>query len=164
MPNSAPCIDETAGYDKCTDLSNGMMRLLDALDYDDCEVSIVLTTDVEIKELNQQWRDKDESTDVLSFPQHEPDFVPEQSASLGDIVISVETAQRQADDRGHSLEDELRILLVHGLCHLMGHDHIESSGADIMRSLENQLLRVIKGDDSGPVDGLIQMAYGKSNV
>jgi probable rRNA maturation factor len=89
------------------------------------EVTIVLTGDEEIRELNQRYRGEDRPTDVLSFP-GEPG--PDQRWSQGDIVISVERARRQAGQRHHPLEAELRYLLIHGFLHLMGHDHESDSG------------------------------------
>lgn len=82
------------------------------------EMSVVLCTDKYIQDLNKQWRDKDAATDVLSFPQNDPD-----SVLLGDVVISVETASEQAKKRAIDLKDEIRILLVHGTLHLLGYDH-----------------------------------------
>lgn len=82
------------------------------------ELSVVLCSDAHIRKLNAQWRGKDVATDVLSFPQDDPDRVV-----LGDIVISVDTAARQAAERHLELRDELRILLVHGVLHLLGYDH-----------------------------------------
>lgn len=90
--------------------------LLEAAKCSDCELSLVLCGDAHIQPLNAQWRGKDAPTDVLSFPQ-------EHDTVLGDLVISVDTAARQAAERGHGLRDELRILLVHGLLHLLGYDH-----------------------------------------
>src|SRR5262245_8082487 len=77
------------------------------------DLSIVLCGDASIRALNQRWRQVDKATDVLSFSQDDPRL-------LGDVVISVETAARR---RKRPLEDELFFLLVHGLCHLLGHDH-----------------------------------------
>lgn len=82
------------------------------------ELSVVLCDDREISELNSRWRGIDKFTDVLSFPQDDPDKV-----LLGDIVISVETAKEQAAAREYDVKDEIRVLLVHGLLHLMGYDH-----------------------------------------
>lgn len=82
------------------------------------EISIMLCTNKYIQSLNKQWRDKDAITDVLSFPQNDPDQVV-----LGDIVISVETAFEQSKQRSIELRDEMRILLVHGTLHLLGYDH-----------------------------------------
>jgi len=76
-------------------------------------------TDPEIHVLNRQYRGKDKPTDVLSFPLADT----LQPSVLGDVVISVETAARQAQRRGHSLQEELQILLIHGILHLLGYDH-----------------------------------------
>lgn len=102
------------------------------------ELSIVLTDDAHITVLNQTWRSKSEPTDVLSFPQQDPGAVG--AGHLGDIVISVPTAARQAAELGHPLDTELRVLLVHGLCHLMGHDHLEPEERTRMQALEATLL------------------------
>jgi len=75
-----------------------------------------------MRTLNERWRGLDKTTDVLSFPQFDPP-VPHSAPCLGDVVISVETATRQADALDHALSDELVILLVHGLLHLLGYDH-----------------------------------------
>lgn len=94
----------------------------------DCELSLVLCSDAFIAPLNGQWRDKPVATDVLSFPQDDP-------VVLGDLVISVDTADRQAQERCHGLRDELRILMVHGLLHLLGYDH-ETGQADLLEMAE----------------------------
>jgi probable rRNA maturation factor len=76
-------------------------------------------TDREIHSLNRQYRGKDKPTDVLSFPLADA----LQPSLLGDVVISVATAARQAQRRGHSLREELQTLLIHGILHLLGYDH-----------------------------------------
>jgi len=83
-------------------------------------VSVFLTDDKTIQELNKTYRNKDKPTDVLSFPINEKvgDWL-----LLGEIVISVDTAKRQASSLGHSLQEELKRLLVHGFVHLLGYDH-----------------------------------------
>jgi rRNA maturation RNase YbeY len=98
------------------ELTEDAESVLLALERSEEELSIALTDDAGIQELNSTWRDKNKATDVLSFPQDLPGL-------LGDLVISVETAQEQAEQRDHGLRDELRILLVHGVLHLCGHDH-----------------------------------------
>lgn len=94
------------------------------------ELSLVLTDDEQIQQLNRDYRDKDQPTDVLSFPLYENLLAADQPPApergpllLGDIVISVATAQRQAAQLGHSDQRELCFLFVHGLLHLLGHDH-----------------------------------------
>jgi len=89
----------------------------------DAELSILLTDDETVHELNRTYRGVDKTTDVLSFSQQEgdnPDPVPQ---LLGDVVISVEQARRQAEDFGHSLAREMGFLTVHGILHLIGWDH-----------------------------------------
>ncbi len=108
------------------------------------EVSVLLTDDQEIRHLNRHYRDIDAPTDVLAFSQIEEQgnfFVPEESLEylLGDIVISLETAQRQAIHFNHSLEEEMTILLIHGLLHLLGFDHMNVEEAKKMQSLEKKL-------------------------
>jgi rRNA maturation RNase YbeY len=87
-----------------------------------CEVSVLLTGDSFIRNLNQRYRGMDSSTDVLSFPQEDPTV-------LGDIVISVETAKDQAERANWPVASELALLAVHGLLHLAGWDDEEERGA-----------------------------------
>lgn len=90
----------------------------------DCELSIVLTDDARLQELNRNYLGIDAPTDVLSFPASETD--PETGARyIGDILISIPRAQSQADAAGHVLESEVQLLVVHGVLHLLGHDHAE---------------------------------------
>jgi probable rRNA maturation factor len=91
----------------------------------DCELTIVLTTDARLKELNRDYLGIDAPTDVLSFPASETD--PETGARyIGDILISIPRAHSQATAAGHPLESEVRLLVVHGVLHLLGHDHAEA--------------------------------------
>lgn len=113
----------------------------------DHELSILLTNDAHIRELNRSYRDKDAATDVLSFGQMEGEPFAMVVPVLGDLVISLETAQRQADAMGHPLAAELRVLLVHGLLHLLGHDHQEPQERSVMAAAEDALLVVLP---SGP--------------
>lgn len=95
---------------------------------DDSELSVLLTSDERMGELNGLYRNKPTPTDVLSFRQEE-EGGPGLGNLLGDIVISIPTAIRQAREQGHSLEEEVEHLAVHGLLHLLGHDH-ETDGWD----------------------------------
>ena len=115
-------------------------------------LSIVLTDDSSIHALNQQWRSVDAPTDVLSFPMDESEspHIPGMPSPLGDVVISLETAARQAPEHAYSLEDELRFLLVHGVCHLRGHDHGEAEEAAEMRTEEARLLAVLSPTQARP--------------
>ena len=87
------------------------------------EVSVLLVGDEEIQALNREYRQIDKPTDVLSFSQNEDFIVPgKTSRLLGDVVISLDTAERQADDAGQSLVDEVCQLAIHGVLHLLGYD------------------------------------------
>jgi rRNA maturation RNase YbeY len=118
-------------------LRSAALRLLKLLGRKDNELSLLLTGDRRIKELNRDFRHKNRPTDVLSFPQIEAldgkvranPLQPPEVEVIGDVVISIETAARQADEIGQSIEVRLRALLVHGLLHLLGYDH-ERSAAD----------------------------------
>ncbi|XP_057477400.1 endoribonuclease YBEY, chloroplastic-like isoform X2 [Actinidia eriantha] len=119
------------------------------------ELSVLLCNDEFIRKLNKDWRDEDHATDVLSMSQHIPELkLP--ILMLGDIVISVETAARQAEERGHTLHDEIRILMVHGLLHLLGFDHEISDEAEAEMEKEEELLLKSLGWKG---KGLIQCAY-----
>lgn len=87
------------------------------------ELSVVLTTDEEVHELNRTYRGIDRTTDVLSFPQHEGEDSDLTDPLLGDVVISMDAVDRQALEYGHSRERELAFLTVHGILHLLGWDH-----------------------------------------
>ncbi|HYK35670.1 rRNA maturation RNase YbeY [Alloacidobacterium sp.] len=90
------------------------------------EVSVLLATDATVRALNRNFRKKDKPTDVLSFPVDEfPGDAPKQA---GDLAISIETAQKQADEHGHLLQIEVKILMLHGLLHLAGYDHETDKG------------------------------------
>jgi probable rRNA maturation factor len=88
------------------------------------EVHVLLADDRTLRRLNRQFRGKNKATDVLSFPVT-PGFAP---VHAGDLAISLETAERQAAEHGHSLRDEVRVLLLHGLLHLKGMDHETDTG------------------------------------
>ncbi|PKI47167.1 hypothetical protein CRG98_032438 [Punica granatum] len=127
--------------------------------YQSVELSVLLCNDEFIRKLNKEWRDEDHATDVLSMSQHVPELkLP--ILMLGDIVISVETAARQAEERGHTLLDEIRILLVHGLLHLLGFDHELSEEAETEMEKEEEILLKSLGWKG---KGLIQSAYDSQN-
>lgn len=108
------------------------------------EVSVVLVDDRYIRQLNREYRDKDYATDVLSFALNEGDEPQIIDGSpenlLGDIIISLETAVRQANEYGHSLEREVAFLTVHGMLHLLGYDHEEEADRQEMRREEEFVL------------------------
>ena len=111
------------------------------------EVSVVLCDDEYIQELNRNYRGKDMPTDVLSFALNEGEEMivvngPEEKL-LGDIIISLDTATRQAEEFGHSLERELAYLTVHGMLHLLGYDHEKEEDKQEMRGEEEHILELL---------------------
>lgn len=116
-------------------------RLLAALRLPEAELSLVLVSDTVMRRLNRQWRGADRPTDVLSFAQAEGQGgAPE--GLLGDVVISVDTARRQARERAAPLARELDRLLIHGVLHLLGYDHERSQAeAQRMQRRERALAR-----------------------
>jgi probable rRNA maturation factor len=101
------------------------------------QVTVLLTTDATIRDLNGRFRGKDEATDVLSFPAKPLQNTKPAERAAGDVAISVETARKQAAEQGHALGVELRVLILHGLLHLAGYDHETDAGK--MRRRERQL-------------------------
>ena len=113
--------------------------ILKALERSQDELSIALVGDKEMRPLNAKYRKKNKTTDVLSFPADHPTFA--RPVLLGDVIISVEQARRQARERNHSLKSEMVTLLIHGILHLLGYDHERSQQqARIMANLEVKLL------------------------
>ena len=101
--------------------------------------TVAFVSDRLMRELNRKWRGKVGTTDVLSFPSGQEEFEKGEGASLGDVVISVEQAARQAAEHGLDFEGEVRQLILHGLLHLCGYDHERDGGE--MNALELRLRR-----------------------
>lgn len=126
------------------DLARVLARTLAAEGWPDGELTLVITSDEEVAELNQRFRGVDGPTDVLSFPAQDatPGFVsaPEMASYLGDIVIAFPFTHRQAAELGRPLRDELRLLAVHGALHLLGYDHAEPEEEAAMWARQDALL------------------------
>lgn len=119
-------------------------RILAALvGSDRAELSILLVDDAEIAALNRRYRGRSRPTDVLAFSLLEGAHADRRGALLGDIVIGIETAARQARARRRTLDDEVARLLVHGALHLIGYDHVRSAEARIMRAQERRVWRAL---------------------
>ena len=104
--------------------------------------AVLLVSDRSMRDYNRRFRGKDAPTDVLSFPDGAgPD--PEGGRNLGDILVSVDTARRQARAAGHAIGKEMKVLLIHGYLHLLGYDHEVDGGT--MRRLERRLARELLG-------------------
>jgi probable rRNA maturation factor len=109
------------------------------------EVSIWITTEEELHRLNRTYRNKDSSTDVLSFgneDEEDTSFInaPDQPRYLGDLAVSFAHVERQAEEYGHTQQRELSYLVTHGLLHLLGYDHEQPDEAQLMRGREEALL------------------------
>lgn len=109
---------------------------------DAVELSIAVVELEEMTGLNEQYRAKEGPTDVLSFPCDDPCAVvePGEPVAIGDVVIAPEVAERQAAEYGHTVEEELNLLLVHGILHLLGYDHEDDDAAAAMQARERILL------------------------
>lgn len=115
----------------------------------DCCISLSFVSDKSIAELNERWRMISAPTDVLSFEMEHPDdpnLLDNEHCELGDIVIAPAYVQAQAQTFGTSFNDEVRLMLVHGVLHLMGYDHMEEDEAHVMQGIEDRLLQQIPTD------------------
>ena len=113
-----------------------------ALEWENAEgsVAVYVCGDEEIHEMNLLYRSIDRPTDVLSFPASEGEQNPAEGDFLGDIAISLDKAETQAIEYGHSFKRELTFLTLHGTLHLLGYDHIEEDDRKVMFSLQNKIL------------------------
>ena len=135
-PRGLPALDRRR-------LRGRAQRMLRALEMPDAEISISLVDDSAIAELNAAYRETQGPTDVLSFSLLEGEHSERRGALLGDVVVSLETAARQAARGGRSLDQEVLRLLIHGALHLLGHDHEEAGQARRMRAEERRLWRLL---------------------
>lgn len=128
-----------------------MQKILNLINYPDYEISILLTTNKTIQKYNRDFRHKDKPTDILSFPFHTelkpgqqilPDM--EDDKNLGDLIISLEYVQKDAANYNQTFEERLKVLLVHGICHLLGHDHETDEDYKLMQKQEKFLLKNLK--------------------
>ena len=134
-------------------LKRALRMLLASVDRAEDEISLTLVNDARIREINRVQRGKDAATDVLSFPLHPESFGDRDRAQgarlsgpptlLGDIVISLDTARRQAADYDAPLHRELERLMIHGLLHVLGHDHMEPRERSVMEAEERRLAAAI---------------------
>lgn len=111
------------------------------------EVGVLVTDDDGIRNLNRTYRGIDTPTDVLAFAMRDgvdADLHPEM---LGDVVISLETARRQAEEQGRAVEDEIGLLAVHAALHLLGHDHEDDEDGDLMEARQTVILDALRVSD-----------------
>lgn len=125
--------------------------ILDELGYSDFDLGILITTDKKMHEYNKQYRDKDKPTDVLSFPYHphlkagqKIKVESEEDKNLGDLILAPEYILNDLPKWETTFENHLQRLLVHGICHLLGYDHIEDADYKIMHKKETALLKKLQ--------------------
>lgn len=117
--------------------------ILEMLSLEGVEIGITLTDNKTIKQLNKQWRNKDKPTDVLSFPMEE--CIGYRYRLLGDVVISLPFAKKQAQEIGLTYKEEILRLLIHGILHLIGYDHEKSEEDErIMFEIQEKIFEKIK--------------------
>jgi probable rRNA maturation factor len=149
LSNMQVLFADTAAFDILAERILGRIAMEKNLS-EDVEVGVLWADDAYIRTLNRDYRGKDCATDVLSFAmqdegEDEPVLEDDPLAEilLGDIVISLETAQRQAEEYGHGMDREIAFLLVHGMLHLLGYDHGEESERQVMRQEEEKILAAL---------------------
>ncbi len=139
-------IDENKEYEKV--LNRVINKCFEEEGLKNLYISITLTNPENIHKINKEYRNIDRATDVLSFPMFEKDEIKKVCEMnlnglqqvLGDVIISIEQVQKQAEEYGHSFERELAYMAVHGFYHLMGYDHMEENEKKQMREKEENIL------------------------
>ncbi len=139
-PSILARVDHPEGRASARVLRGLASEFLAALGLSGAQLSLVVTSDARIRRLNRQWRGKDQSTDVLSFPAAPHPGLAPRARCLGDVVISLDTARRRAREDRRPLRRELARYLAHGLLHLLGHDHHRPVEARRMARAEQRLL------------------------
>lgn len=120
---------------------------IDFLEYDKkININLVLSNDTQVQELNREYRNKDKPTNVLSFANIDDESFDDDlenfpEIELGDIIISLETLEREADEKSITFQNHFSHLLIHGILHLLGFDHIENEDAEYMESFEIDILQ-----------------------
>lgn len=122
-------------------------KILDLLDYSDFDLGILITTNKTIQKYNKTYRHQDKPTDILSFSYH-PDARPgkkiitaaEEDNNLGDLIISAEYVKKQLEGADSALNERMRVLLVHGICHLLGYEHETDAQYEQMYKVEREIL------------------------
>ena len=122
-------------------LNKIVSTILDQEKMSDCVINLRLLNDKEMKKLNMQFRQKDKTTNVLSFPND--DISVKQTKNIGDIAISVEYVKAEAKKEGKTFDDHIIHMLAHGVYHILGYDHDNNENAEIMENKEIQTLKKI---------------------
>jgi probable rRNA maturation factor len=126
----------------------GIKKMLAFLSYEDFDIGLLCTTNETIRHYNKTFRHKDKATDILSFPYHTELTAGERIAvldpedkNLGDLIVSLEFAAKDAKEREWKLNDYILMLIAHGIAHLLGHDHIQDDDYEKMKKLESSLFQ-----------------------
>ena len=129
----------------CHDIENMIVKIICHLECSNQEISILLTGDKNIRQLNQEFRSIDQPTDVLSFPQNaDEDLCIPEEIILGDIAVSLDIAKAQAKEHGLDFKEEIILLLIHGILHLLGYDHeISEKEEKKMRNKTRELFKLV---------------------
>lgn len=132
-------------------LKNDAQRILKYLDYKDFDLGIMLADSATMHEYNKKYRDKDKPTDVLSFPFYDKlkageriTATSKEQQNLGDIIICPEYVQDDLARWQQSFDERMRVLLVHGICHLLGYDHLKDEDYAVMKQKEQELLQLLQ--------------------
>ena len=136
-------LDEGIDIEKTLDnkLNKIVSTILDQEKMSDCVINLRLLNDNEMRKLNMQFRQKDKTTNVLSFPND--DISVKQTKNIGDIAISVEYVKAEAKKEGKTFDDHIIHMLAHGVYHILGYDHENNENAVIMENKEIQTLKKI---------------------
>ena len=136
-------IDETKTCSFSEEVVTVLEKLMLYLELNDKELCLVFVNDKKMHELNLANRQVDSATDVLSFPTVEPEDVDMPSIPfLGDIIISLDTAEKQAKEQGLETKDEVKVLAAHGLTHLLGFDHPDEASWEVFKSNQTKILEL----------------------
>ena len=126
------------------DIRTTARRVLSALGYPDAQLSVLIVSDEQIAELNATYLNHTGPTNVISFPMQEGPFAEITPELLGDVVISADTAHREAAEAGMEMMERFNQLLIHGILHLVGYDHVNSEKeAAVMEEKSNELMQLI---------------------
>ncbi|MGE0626611.1 MAG: rRNA maturation RNase YbeY [Hyphomicrobiaceae bacterium] len=145
VPEESPSIERMLAHDMSQATDDVVSALTQCVDLGPGrEVTLVLSTDAEVRELNLQWRGLDKPTNVLSFPSlRRPTTAGPGDHFLGDIILAAETVIREATEMNCPVGHHLRHLILHGLLHLLGHDHEDEAEAAEMEGLETRVLGLL---------------------
>ena len=137
-----------------------VQTILKELNHPDKEIGILFVDDRQIRELNERYLKVNRPTNVISFPMAQGEFSEINPQLLGDVVISVETATKEAQESGLSLEEEIAFLLIHGILHLMGHDHTRGGQQRMAMAQERLFSRLCLIRETKPKDILSNPSKG----